>query len=823
MRPVSSVSRHATSACLCLWVLACSPPIDADRCFDERCPPGTACVAGRCEASLTPDQDPPTADQGPDDGPDGGPDCTPIRPLTSAEPEALWASDLEEIARFGVPAPPEGFGAADLDGDGLADSVAVVGDRIQATDGARSLRWAVDAGGATALGGVVDLDGDGRLEVIAFGEGALQILDGLTGATVWALDVGGQRKALDGFQAVDVVRVGPRSAGGQRPVLVTDHGCGQQVGTTQAAILWLSEGAVTEVPLDLDSLVCARGAVFGRPGPQAELGVLLPTGNRLQQISQFDPHTGALRWCGRLPNGGTPRLQVVEVLPDRPGLEVLAHDSEGWLVYAAVEGAWVDCGQGGVVGPARSDFTDLFAGDPVVVFDPDGDGRPEIAGTALFDEETVYVGRPDPMAGEPADFAQIFGRRLVGAGYGPDDLILWRRPDPDFFFQLGATERVIFDDGDPGTVWGPREHTRPARLTGPGGPPDRDPEGERPVWLRHPDGARLILEGDGDADGVVDHLLAVDAAGDVVGRRPVAGAPVAYQVVCEASACDTTDGLLVLTADGDVQALSAALAPAAAKAGGPPAPPVAGAITLRLTPDDEPTLVVGVQASAADPRYVRVVGQDPLSGHRWSLPLDFETLPPVVLPHPDLGARVAVRQVQGRTVTWRVLDPVSGAELWEHTVRNRQVAPAPLVPLPAGDGSLVLRLDAPTGSPQEGCPQAVLPPADPGGCAVVPPNRRVTALDVADGTCRWQLDYTLSTPCAANLEAALERLSVVPGEGDTLELYLTESTAVHRLAPSTGAWLGSASLAPPGQGGALLRHPRVDLRLRLGAGPVDLW
>ena len=462
-------------------------------------PPDASCE-GACFETL--DAGPPPGQTlAPDAGPDSSADSrehTPCDPTPAPEvpPGLAGLAPRLQLAAGGPPSADQ-LVLADLDGDPDAtdELVVVRGGRVEAYDSDGRIRWRSEGFGATALLGAADLDGDGRREVVAISVRDARVLDALTGAVSWRLP-----ERLFGPETDPLVRIRHAlltdlEGDGLPDLYVADGGC-SQAGRGHGAVVRFAgdlagAGPQTIIAGPRANGRCARWQTVSDVDGDGAPDVLVTDA---QGINAFDPLTGARRLCGDLP--GTPASGKLPHRATPDGLLVVDRGRVLWV--APTDGPSERCEEGRLLG-ARW-VVDL--GGPVQpagthTADLDGDGIPD----GLTSFWTGAAWRTVGLSGvDGARLLEIEDARLLGAFA---DGLLLRRGDGRAPARLGRVERWV----DGAVAWGMDRAdvvTRPPPPTVTG----RTREFADPVTS----GGRVALVA-GRTDRV-DELRLVDVGGD---------------------------------------------------------------------------------------------------------------------------------------------------------------------------------------------------------------------------------------------------------------------------------------------------------------------
>lgn len=744
----------------------------------------------------------------PDVAPDAAvdvPDAAPLRcpPFAGPPPAGDGLPDLRLRATLPLGAPPgaDGLWAGELDGDGALPEVAIVrGGRLELATADGVERWRSAVLDLQRIVGATDLDGDGRRELVAAGR-QVYVFDGLTGAIRWRLpDAPFDGDPPSGIQQARLLDL---DGDDLDDLYLTDTGCGDE-GSGRGLVWRFAEGfeqpRVSVIDGPRLNGRCTRWQTFADLDGDGRSVVLVTDGDGL---NGFDLD-GARRWCGRFPappNGPLPHIAA----------------EGGWFVFLPEGIAWVEPGadaacDGALAVRWQVELPDPWTAGSVVLAD-----GPTLLVSRFGDDAwrvlRVREGQVQPLI----DDARLLGRvddRFVLAATGDG-------PTPGRF---GALQLFDLAVEPPRAVW-PLALPRARPIPMPAGP-DRTPEFAGLLAL---DGQPIVIRGAAE-DETADRIERLGLDGVITATWPLTGEPGAIAPL--------GDGLLLAEAGGSVVALDGRLqprfladdgrGPLRAPAGAPrlaalwdgqrarPAAAIAGVVTL-LEPDREASPVVW-QTVINIPRR----GGSPLRPVRRA----------------DGTDGLLVRDARAGDAAWAVLDGDTGQRRWRHRLDPAQFRPvgeAMTVAGPNGETVRIARADlvlqpAAWAVDDPTCAETIFADPDPTRAAeecpgfVVKP-RVVRGLDPETGACLWRLVLRPAWPCGGPSNQAL---STADADGDGQpELYLTETNAVRRIDPLTGALLETIDLGfhetGAVRGGGWLRAA-AGVLVRLGGnGPAEAF
>lgn len=748
-----------------------------------------------------PDSTPPN-----DAAPDALPDAAPCPPFVAPGPAGDGLPDLRLRSALILGAPPGDVAlwAGDLDGDPAMPEVAVIrGGRLEVFAADGQARWRSAVLDLERVVDRADLDGDGRLELVAVARRAVFAFDGLTGAVRWALPeapFGG-----DPPVAIQQARLVDLDGDGLDDLYVTDSGCGDE-GTGRGVVFGFADGLDGEVIGRVEGPRlngrCTQWHGFADLDGDGRPEVLVSDGDGLHG---FDPLSGERRWCGGFeapPNGPLPHLAAG---PD--GRFVFLPDAVGFVAPVVGGGcpdrlarAWSVALPGVAVGGSG------VSGGALITSAYDADaGRWRVLRVAEGAVEVLV------------DDARLLGllsegRALVAPGEGAA---------PPVFGALQIVDLAV----DPPAPLLPLPIPRARPLRAPAGL-DRTPELAPLLTLG---GDPIVLRSAPDDPSTADRVERLSPEGLLRGGFALAGAPGAIRAL--------GDGLAVAEAGGAVAALDGDLTlRVAAEDGRAPVRAAAGAPRLAVVSDGQrprPAAVIGGVAALLDP-------DRPEAPVRWQTAIGTPRRggSPIAAVRPAEGADgVLVRDARAGDAAWAVLDAGDGARRWRHRLDPAQFRPVgQAVVVDGPDGAalvaradLILRPEA-WAADDPSCAVTILDDPDPTapadacpGFAVKP--REVRGLDPATGACRWRLVLRPAYLCGGPSNQAL---SAADGDGDGRpELYLTETNAIRRIDPETGALTATADLgfhdAGALRGGGWMRGGPGGLVRLGGNGPVEAF
>ncbi|MCB9523506.1 MAG: VCBS repeat-containing protein [Myxococcales bacterium] len=755
--------------------------------------------------------------------PDAEPPCVPPEAVSSPPRPGITELPLEEAAQIGAPPGARTVLGADFEGDGLLDFAVTRGNRLEAYTARGEVRWRTEVNGVNRVLGVVDLNGDARLEVVAAGTRVLVVHDALTGALRWTLPADPLGDLAPAFIAVTTVFLTDLDRDGRTDLYVTDGSC-STAGPGNGAVYRFLDGfdAPTLVPVlgPRANGRCTSSQTLADWDGDGQVDLLL---NDADGLNLFDLTTGQRRLCGLVPgvrDGYLPHLSA-ELLPEVPGLEQVILRTDGVRLVAQDAEPRPDCPDAPSL-RTRWHHAVAARADVVTLLDVDGDGGDEVVFTY---EDAAGWHTAALRATDGQVVAAVDGWALRGRLDGPDGPGLLVTDDPD---GPGQVQRLRLTAAGGELQW--PEALADARVVLAQPPATEPAYGRslaRPLVLRSPQGQHALALVDADGDGTPDALRRLTAAGPAA-RRALDGAPGAIDVVCDPADCGARDLVMLAAPDGALLLLDGALAPVVPVA---EAPRIAtGLPQLIATTDAEPTVIV----RSADNRVGALApfGDEAL---RWSRSVGarFEVDgTPRIVPVAGAPATVVVRDGTVGPYAWVGLDAATGAERWRTTLDAPRLYRPDGVAARGPDGALFVRMDQvlDEAAPRfPGCPEALVLPGslapDP-QCPTGPYEPLLlSAWDGLTGVCRWQAVLPTTAPCRrrANL-----RISAADHDGDGVDdLYVTESSGLHRLDVRTGERLAQTDLYDdPGvtSGGGLVMATgdAEDPLLLMGAnGPIE--
>ncbi|MEZ4473769.1 MAG: PQQ-binding-like beta-propeller repeat protein [bacterium] len=856
-----------------------SPPPSEFRCGDDtacatgfRCDPGTlTCVradedVGRVPPPITPDAEPPRPDALPPDvdasaadaglldartpdpldaapadagPPDVGPDAAPPACQAEADPIPEAADSLADLTigrtlTVGGPVAAGAFRAGDLDGDAATELVLARGGRAEALGLDGQPRWASPLLDVNQILALADLDGDGRREVVVQATRAVYILDGLTGAVLWAQPERPFGPDLPPVEAVLRVLVADATGDDLPDVYLTDSGCSGG-GEGYGALFSFAGGfgaadAVATITGPRRGGRCARWQTLDDVDGDGRPELLRPDA---VSLDAFDPTTGQRTLCGPIPDtlGDTnlPHFGF-DHDPATPARDVAVFDRGRLLRLAPGPGPVADCPDdaaalhiqwqralGDALWPAGSAAVDLDGDDRLDLLTSAWRGdRWWLVGVSGVDGQTLLE-QPDQLALGAVPLAD--GVAVLVMESAP------RQPP-----RLGRLQLLRLGPGAPAPLWpAPVDDAGP--LVEPTDRPDQT--GELGVLVTLGQDPRLLLQQADPGETSVARLLAVDAAG-AARALPLAGAVGGVHRVCAEGAC-ADDRVVVALEDGAIALLDADLTVLNAADGQPAARAPTGTVAIGTARDGASTVLVTLTAAGVLGGTVLAPGDD-APPPRWRVQLANGTLPqPGALAGTPrrAGADLFVLRDRTRDATgWRAVT-ADGQTLWldrrdptawqllgggaitrdaqgnaDVALRYDQVRDlATLIPDPNCEQD---REDADLRAPLDACPQAA------------PTARVITALDAETGRCRWR---TALRPARCG-NPSNQNISLADADGDGRdEIYVTATNELIRLDPADGQVLARVEIGfigASGRGGGFMLTGPPLVRFA-GNGPVDAW
>jgi DNA-binding beta-propeller fold protein YncE len=459
--------------------------------------------------------------------------------------------------------------AQDVDLDGLPETVFARGGRALALRPDGTAAWASAGIGAVRPLGAADLDGDGRPEVVvATAEPGIAVLDGTTGALIFATPAG----------EIPVLGTVLPVPGDTLRLYVADDGCANDGAGTGRVIDFGAAGepAITPLRTETHGIWCGRNHAAADVDGDGDPEIVAPDDDRVWAYATDDGFSAfASGHLGSFPWG------LVDVAPadlDADGddeLVLASNNAYRWvstsrrlLVLDAEEDdlvvRWhvdVDPGSGRhgyIDAPAAEVLADVPGLEVVSSFAASAE-----AGWAL----RVFRGLPSE------DRAEVLAELPGHVALGLADL------DGDTISEILAQPATTLDVVSPGPVaafraagdgtltalWTSSDSWLPLapssgdsaaaadapRALGGWGSPDR------PIVLAGPSGhPALVLERDGDADGIADRVALVDGP---TGEDLADYAPASAGITAIARASGGAAVLAVATDDGRVALLDAEL------------------------------------------------------------------------------------------------------------------------------------------------------------------------------------------------------------------------------------------------------------------------
>lgn len=412
--------------------------------------------------------------------------------------------------------------AADLDLDGLPETVFARAGRLLSFDPSGDLDAVSDDLGADRPLGAADLDGDGRPDVaLATSAPGLAVIDGSDGRVLLAT---GAAVAPPGTAVpVDI------DGDGAFEVYVADDGCATGDPAAGGRVYGFSDGAGslrTTLRTETHDFWCGRNHVAADLDGDGLPEMVAPDEER---VWAYDPR-GGFSTHASPPLGSFPRGLVDVAAADLDGDgddELILASNNPWRWVATSRRLLVLEAEGGALALRWEQRVPADAGRHRYLDAPAADVLPDVPGlevvTSMADGSTsgwsVRVFRGLGIDGSPDRIAEVAGRIALGTadldGDGAAEILARPAPDlePEETPQPVEAWRVRLD-GEPERLWEAPPAVLPllpdpgrARFAAPGG--WGAPEG--PVILRGPEGdPALLVARDADGDDRSDTLVLLD-------------------------------------------------------------------------------------------------------------------------------------------------------------------------------------------------------------------------------------------------------------------------------------------------------------------------
>ncbi|MBI5488376.1 MAG: PQQ-binding-like beta-propeller repeat protein [Deltaproteobacteria bacterium] len=414
---------------------------------------------------------------------------------------------------------------ADVDLDGLPETLFPAGRRVRALRDGGDLLWVSEDVGAWWMLGTADFDGDGRPEVaVATAVPGVAFLDGLEGRTIFASGAG-DVSTLGTILPLDV------EGDGAVELYVADDGCSHD-GRGFGRVYGLAGGVVTRTVLRTEThdFWCGRDQVVADLDGDGRPEIVAPDEDR---VWAYDPASGfSTRASGSLDAFPVGLVHTAVADLDRDGDDelILASDNP-WRWYAAARrlqvldaagdelvSSWIvrvspEAGGHRFLDAPAADVLASSAGLEVVssIADSASSGWEVRVFRGLSDDgdEHVLAAIPDAVA---LGLADVDGDGLAE---------ILARPAPDFVVDSAPSTISAFDvleDGTTEELWSVPSSRLPL-APDPGGADSALPAAGNDGWggpagpivQEGPAGLPAVLvESDGDGDGVSDRLALLD-------------------------------------------------------------------------------------------------------------------------------------------------------------------------------------------------------------------------------------------------------------------------------------------------------------------------
>ena len=697
-----------------------------------------------------------------------------------------------------------------LDGDERGDLELLIGraGRLEARRSDGRLLWQTEAFGLRFISGVADLDGDGRAEIIARAArhpGSVRLFDATSGVERWQFPAQPFLPLYEGPVGAHRVLVRDVDGDGRPNLIISDTGC-SGAGSGLTAIYDFARVVDGDMDGRFDDVAppvivspgtrCGRWQTHGHFDDDGLPEVVYP---RATSVAIVDPRTGLERTSVELGRNlgnaflhrladldGDGRAEIIGLFGSELLVLGLNADTDLLELRFATRVGQIDAQLGAI---AVTNVDDLGARDLVVSgFD---------AATNLWttyavsgDDGTVRFSRPDSLLmglvegdGDPSTVELLLreGERLVPEALGRHTLTglaplafvdLWSREAAATVF----LRRDVFDS----------EVTVEARQVA---------AVDGRVWLVSHDPQSLEVTG----------FEAIDGAGESA-RFPLSEPPGAMDVECGETciiAASLSDGSLAFL-DGNLQLLNAGqdgLSPSVRLS--------AGGLNLVAAPGPDGLIVLAVTPAGKFGRLRLTPSEPDVSPFEWSTALGTTSGRSLLLPAPGSHGLVVRRNVRvPGELAWDAFDVQTGQLVWRSALpvdyyRGGNDA----VEIDADlDGLLdVVRLDVSL-DPLE---------SEPACAARIITGRTYTAVHGRTGASLWQVTLRPGSPCTGN---DVGRVSAADGDGDGVaELYITETSTLRRLDPTTGAELSRVDLDPHP---SAIRTGGVVIATGLAAAPL---